>query len=238
MTNPFYVPSGNPANGSEGLSSLMRAEFQLVAAGFDVMPRITTTGLFDTVFAQLGNHTFTLPVTDGTLALFADVVAETTRATAAEGTLTTQVAGVAAGLFTAQGVITTETANRIAADTTEATTRAAADAAETSNRNIAIAVETARAASVEALFLNPTWHSVTRVVGTIYTNSLSYPITVMVTATVSSAGAGITMIVNGVSIAVFNTPAANQFCFNFQVPAGQTYRVIGTCTLNTWFELF
>jgi hypothetical protein len=51
----------------------MRAEFAAISAGFDTMPRITTTGLFNTIFAQSGNYTFTLPPGPGTLALAADV---------------------------------------------------------------------------------------------------------------------------------------------------------------------
>ncbi len=99
MSNPFYNPSGNPATGSEGLSALMRAEFVAVSNGFDLLPRFTTTGLFDTIFDQQGSYTFTLPSHAGTLALTTDIAAnvtaeavartaadaaETARATAAE----------------------------------------------------------------------------------------------------------------------------------------------------------
>lgn len=78
-----YVPSGNPATGSEGLSALMRAEFASISTAFTLLPRITTTGIFDTTFAQVGSFTFTLPNVAGTLATTANIAAEaTTRATA------------------------------------------------------------------------------------------------------------------------------------------------------------
>jgi hypothetical protein len=144
MPNPFYSASGNPGTGSEGLSSLVRGEFLLIQAAFDLMPRITTTGLFDSVFNQMGSYTFTLPGGPGTFALLADVATETTRATAAEGTISTAVG--------------TETTARIAADAVnataiaaEATARAGAITTEVAARNTAIGVETARATTAEGV---------------------------------------------------------------------------------------
>lgn len=87
MTNIYYNASGNPATGSDGLSSLMRAEFAAIAVAFDLMPQISTTGAFSTVFAQQGNFTFTLPPASGTLARMSDLAAETTRAETAEALL-------------------------------------------------------------------------------------------------------------------------------------------------------
>ena len=101
MTNIYYTASGNPGTGTEGLSSVIRTEFQLIQSAFDLIPQISTTGLYSTVFAQQGNYTFTLPSSAGTLAKLTDVTsavatetavrtaavtAETTRATAAEAT--------------------------------------------------------------------------------------------------------------------------------------------------------
>jgi hypothetical protein len=75
ITNIFYNPSGNPATGSFGLSSLVRGEFAAIGVAFDSMPAITTTGAFSTVFNQQGDYTFTLPAANGTLALNSDVAA-------------------------------------------------------------------------------------------------------------------------------------------------------------------
>lgn len=117
MANPFYNPSGNPQTGSEGLSALIRGEFVAIGAAFDLMPRITTTGLFDTVFNQQGSYTFTLPNAPGTLAMTADVATETTRAEAAETVLTAAVSSEAASRATADGV----NATAIGTETTRAT---------------------------------------------------------------------------------------------------------------------
>jgi hypothetical protein len=137
MANPFYNPSGNPATGAEGLSALMRGEFIAIGTAFDMMPRITTTGLFDTVFNQLGNFTFTLPGVSGTLATTANVAAETTRATAAEGANAT--------------AISAETTARTAAVTAETTARTAAVSAETTARMTAVSAETTRATAAEGV---------------------------------------------------------------------------------------
>jgi hypothetical protein len=119
-TNSFYSASGNPATGAEGLSSLMRGEFLSVQAAFDMMPRFSTTGLFDTIFAQQGSYTFTLPAAPGTLATLDDVAAVVASAD-------TVVAAVAA----------------------EATARAEAEAAEAAARTVAITAETTRALKAE-----------------------------------------------------------------------------------------
>jgi hypothetical protein len=92
VTNAFYNASGNPATGAQGLSALMRAEFAAIGIAFDLVPQISTTGDFSTVFNQQGNFTFTLPGAPGTLAMLSDVATETTRATTAEGVIATAVA--------------------------------------------------------------------------------------------------------------------------------------------------
>jgi hypothetical protein len=100
-----YVPSGNPATGAEGLSALMRAEFLAIATAFTMLPRITTTGNFDTIFAQQGNFTIALPASAGTLALTAEVTTEvaieTARATAAEALLAPKASPALTGTPTA-----------------------------------------------------------------------------------------------------------------------------------------
>lgn len=125
MANPFYTATGNPAFHADGLSANIRTEYRLVEAGFDLLPRFTSTGVFSTIFTQQGNHTFALPTLDGTLALVSNVTTETTRATAAEGANTTAIA-------------------------VEATRAAAAETANTA----AITAETTRATAAEAQFQN------------------------------------------------------------------------------------
>lgn len=98
----------------------MRGEFLSVQAAFDMMPRFSTTGLFDTIFAQQGSYTFTLPAAPGTLATLDDVAAVVASAD-------TVVAAVAA----------------------EATARAEAEAAEAAARTVAITAETTRALKAE-----------------------------------------------------------------------------------------
>lgn len=44
MSNDFYQDSGNPATGASGSSSLMRAEFASIEAGFDKLPGLTGNG--------------------------------------------------------------------------------------------------------------------------------------------------------------------------------------------------
>jgi hypothetical protein len=84
MTNAFYNPTGNPATGSEALSSLVRQEFVLIGNGFDQFPQLHTTGAYTTTFAQSGNNTYTLPSSPGTLALLSDITVESTARAAAD----------------------------------------------------------------------------------------------------------------------------------------------------------
>lgn len=44
MANNFFVKTGNPVNNSAGSSSLMRAEFAAIEAGFDKQPTLTANG--------------------------------------------------------------------------------------------------------------------------------------------------------------------------------------------------
>ena len=128
-----YVPSGSPTTGSDGLSATMRIEFQAIGTAFAALPRITTTGSFDTIFAQLGSFTFTLPGEPGTLALTADVATAVATETAAR-----------------TAAVSAEAATRAAADTTNAT----AIATEATTRATAISAEAATRATADALAYN------------------------------------------------------------------------------------
>lgn len=143
MTNSFYNPTGNPGSGSEGLSALIRGEFLLIGAAFDMVPAITTTGEYSTVINQTGSYTYTLPGYGGTFALTTDVATavatETTRATAAEAALTTAITTEATRAGAAEGVLTTA----LSTETTRAETAEATNAT-------AISTETARAEAAEA----------------------------------------------------------------------------------------
>ena len=134
MSNPYYTATGNPGTGSTGLSALMRAEFTAISAAFDLLPsysgnaglavvvnaggsgltlttgqlalagNFTTTGLFNTVFAQSASITITLPSVAGTLATLAgtESLSNKTLVAPALGTpisgVMTNVTGTAAGL--------------------------------------------------------------------------------------------------------------------------------------------
>lgn len=180
MANSFYNPSGNPATGSEGLSSLMRGEFVAIGAAFDLIPAISTTGSFSTIFTQQGNYTFILPPGNSTLATTANVATETTRATTAEGVLTTAVGTETTRAMAAEGVLTTavgtETTRATAAEallapkaspplTGTPTAPTASPGTNTTQlgttgfTTAAVAVETARATTAEGLLapkINPT----------------------------------------------------------------------------------
>lgn len=94
----------------------MRSEFAAIGLAFDMVPQISTTGLFSTVFNQVGNFTYTLPGASGTLASAADIAAEaTTRASADSAEVTARNAAVAA-----------ETTRALAAEATNTTAALAA----------------------------------------------------------------------------------------------------------------
>ena len=79
-----------------------------------------------------------------------------------------------------------------------------------------------------------TWQDVTasRATATTYTNSTDKPIAVSITTT--DFGTGDTMLVDGNLAGRF--PANAAFIFVI-VPAGSTYQLTGTQTLNKWLEL-
>lgn len=100
MSNVFYVPTGNPGTATPGASAPIRAEFQLIAAAFDLFPALaggpgravivndsgtalTLTdgqlsidgglsmfGAFSTTFVSGANTNLLLPLADGTLMTF------------------------------------------------------------------------------------------------------------------------------------------------------------------------
>lgn len=85
MTNPYYVPSGQPATGAFAASAPMRTEFNSIEDGFDLLPPLTASRA---IVVNSGGTALT--VTTGTLALagnFATVgaYAVTLTATAATG---------------------------------------------------------------------------------------------------------------------------------------------------------
>lgn len=57
MSTPYYTATGNPASGSGGSSSLVRAEFTAIAAGFDLLPVLA------------GNQNYIIMVNAGATAL-------------------------------------------------------------------------------------------------------------------------------------------------------------------------
>lgn len=154
MTNPYYSPSGNPATGSQGLSSLMRSEFATISAAFDLLPvftanggkvvvvnpggtaltvtvgtlalagNLSTTGAFNTIFAQGASVTLTLPVVNGTLATLAgtETLSNKTLVAPALGTpasgVATNLTGTAAGLTA--GTATNQSGGSVAATTLSA----------------------------------------------------------------------------------------------------------------------
>lgn len=114
MSNEYYDSTGTPATGSFGSSSLMRAQFNLIEAGFDKFPtlsgnagrvwivdptgtsvalttgalalagNLTTTGAFSTTLAQVATVTLTLPAANGTLLTTAGSGASLTGITAGQ----------------------------------------------------------------------------------------------------------------------------------------------------------
>ena len=131
-----YVPSGNPATGAEGLSALMRAEFLAIGTAFTLLPRITTTGNFDTIFAQVGSFTFTLPGVAGTLATTADIATETARATAAEALLAPKASPALTGTPTAPTAAPGTNTTQVATTAFSAAAIAVETAARTEERRV------------------------------------------------------------------------------------------------------
>jgi hypothetical protein len=89
--------------------------------------------------------------------------------------------------------------------------------------------------------VNQTWQSVSRAIGTTYTNSTGKPIVVAITYTNSEANSVQGLVINGQTIYVgaVNT-AGSSGGFSLVIPNGATYVTVsntGTMTLVTWGEL-
>lgn len=130
MANPFYNASGAPVTSSAGASSVIRAEFAAIAAGFNMLPStltanalvvvngsgtglttttsqltlagpFITTGAFSTTLAQGANVVLTLPLVNGTLATLAGTETLTNK------TITSPVlSGTVTGTYTLGGTPT------------------------------------------------------------------------------------------------------------------------------------
>lgn len=228
MSNPFYTASGNPGTGSEGLSANMRAEFLSIQTAFDAMPRVSTTGLFNTIFAQSGNYTFTLPNAPGTLATAADIAVETTRATTAEAAnataitaeATARAAAVTAEASARASAVSAEASARTTADginataiTTEATARASAITTEASARTTAdgvnaaaISAETTRATTAEGVNATAISAETTRAIAAEATKATPANITTAVATETTRAEAAEALLAPLASPALTGTP--------------------------------
>jgi hypothetical protein len=89
--------------------------------------------------------------------------------------------------------------------------------------------------------VNQTWTSVTRAIGTTYTNSTGKPISVAITATCSSATTVQGLNISGTVVYAGSVgDAGTASGFSLIVPNGATYVTAtnaGTLTLVTWYEL-
>lgn len=74
MANPYYNISGSPSVGSQGSSAVMRAEFALIEAGFDLAPALTANSLIRTNSSGTGFSNVSALVTTWTPTLTCDIV--------------------------------------------------------------------------------------------------------------------------------------------------------------------
>ena len=91
----------------------------------------------------------------------------------------------------------------------------------------------------QAFGVGQTWQSFTsgRVVNTTYTNSTGKPLEVMIVVNGGASTSGNLLQINGVNVAEFAIHSNMTAPFCFTVPAGQTYRINITSTINSWSEL-
>ncbi len=91
----------------------------------------------------------------------------------------------------------------------------------------------------QAFGIGQTWQNFTssRVANTTYTNSTGKPLEVMIVVNGGASTSGNLLQINGVNVAEFNIHSNMTAPFCFTVPAGQTYRVNITSTINSWSEL-
>ena len=76
-----------------------------------------------------------------------------------------------------------------------------------------------------------------RFANTTYTNSTGKPIEVRICVKGGVSSVGNTVQVGGVNIYVFDVHSTMTASFCFTVQAGETYRINGTATINSWSEL-
>lgn len=93
----------------------------------------------------------------------------------------------------------------------------------------------------DVIGVSQTWQSVTRAIGTTYTNSTGKPIMVAITASCSNGFTVQGLTINGVSVYAGSVNVVGAACgFTLIVPNGATYVTLtngGTLTLVTWHEL-
>lgn len=86
---------------------------------------------------------------------------------------------------------------------------------------------------------NQTWQAVSRAMGTVYTNSTSKPITVMVNITYNANTSSAVLYLNGVAMLTSNGSTTGGYItipMTFIVPPGSTYRIVSAYT-GDWSEL-
>ncbi len=91
----------------------------------------------------------------------------------------------------------------------------------------------------QAFGVGQTWQRFTseRLANTTYTNSTGKPLEVMIVVGSGNSTSGNLLQINGVNVAEFYTHTNMTAPFCFTVPAGQTYRINITSTINSWSEL-
>ena len=91
----------------------------------------------------------------------------------------------------------------------------------------------------QAFGVGQTWQRFTsdRVANTTYTNSTGKPLEVMIVVNGGNSTSGNLLQINGVNVAEFYIHSSMTAPFCFTVPAGQTYRINITSTINSWSEL-
>lgn len=96
-----------------------------------------------------------------------------------------------------------------------------------------------KALNDQAFGVGQTWQRFTsgRVANTTYTNSTGKPLEVIIVVNGGASTSGNLLQINGVNVAEFNIHSSMTAPFCFTVPAGQTYRINITSTINSWSEL-
>ena len=103
----------------------------------------------------------------------------------------------------------------------------------------ALSAAQGKALNDKMLGTGQTWQNVTasRAKGITYTNSTARPIQVLIVVNGGVSGSGNTIVVGGVTIASFDVHTSMTSPFSFIVPAGQSYRINLSSTIESWAEL-